>query len=253
MWGRNRTLAGYDRPHNFQTYVVYELPFGHGHELASHGLAAVLAGGWALNAILGRMSGTPFNVLSSGTSVNAPGNTQTADQVLPTVAILGGHGPNSPYFNPLAFAPVTAVRFGTSGRDAVRGPGFFNLDASIYRDFGIREHLKLQFRTEVYGLTNTPQFANPAATVSNATFTNGAVTNYNGYDIISSSTGDRQIRFALETVLLAVEKPPEVTKPERQNLPEPALRPARFFMKCRGPKALGKRTPPTPPGSWALP
>ncbi|HXB75657.1 MAG TPA: carboxypeptidase regulatory-like domain-containing protein [Candidatus Acidoferrales bacterium] len=198
MWSRNKALAGYDRTHNFQTYAVYEVPFGHAHRLANHGIAAAIAGGWSVNTVLSRMSGTPFTVTSSGTSVNAPGNTQTADQVLPTAQILGGHGPNSPYFNPLAFAPVTAVRFGTSGRDIVRGPGFFNLDASVFRDFNVREGWKLQFRTEAYGLTNSPVFANPGATASNATFSNGAITNYNGYDIISSSTGDRQIRFALK-------------------------------------------------------
>jgi hypothetical protein len=158
----------------------------------------VILGDWSVNSILSRTSGTPFSVTSSGTSVNAPGNTQTADQILPSVKILGGHGPNSPYFDPNAFAPVTAVRFGTTGRDIIRGPGVFNLDASVYRNFRINERFVLQFRTEVYGLTNTPQFANPATTVSNATFVGGAVTNYNGYDIISSSAGDRQIRFALK-------------------------------------------------------
>jgi hypothetical protein len=120
--------------------------------------------------------------------------------VLPTVKILGGHGPNAPYFDPLAFAPVSAVRFGTGGRNIVRGPGYFNLDASVFRDFRITEKIKLQFRTEAYGLTNTPQFANPSATVSNATFSNGAITNFNGYDIISSSSGERQIRFALKLI-----------------------------------------------------
>jgi hypothetical protein len=197
MWGRNKALASYDRTNNFQTYAVYDLPFGKGQKWVTHGVGAALLGGWTVNSVLGRESGTPFSVASSGTSVNAPGNSQTADQVLPTVEILGGHGPNSPYFNPLAFAPVTAVRFGTSGRDILRGPGFFNLDASLIREFALKEHLKLQFRAEAFGLTNTPQFANPSATVSNATFSNGAITNLNGYDIISSSTGERQLRFAL--------------------------------------------------------
>ena len=89
------------------------------------------------------------------------------------------------------------MRFGTTGRDILRGPGFFNINASLVRDFNLTERLKLQFRTEAYGLTNTPQFANPSATVSAATFTNGVVSSYNGYDIISSATGNRQIRFAL--------------------------------------------------------
>jgi TonB dependent receptor len=198
MWNRNKALAGYDRTHNFQFFAVYDLPFGHGKHWASRGVAAAVFGDWSLNSILSRTSGAPFTIASSGTSVNAPGNTQTADQVAPSVKILGGHGPNSPYRDPNAFAPVTAVRFGTSERDIIRGPGLFNLDASVYRNFRIKERFALQFRTEAYGLTNTPQFANPAATVSNATFTGGVVTNYNGYDIISSSAGDRQIRFALK-------------------------------------------------------
>jgi hypothetical protein len=197
MWGRNKALASYDRTQNFEAYTVYDLPFGKSKRWLTHGVGAAILGGWSVNSILSRMSGTPFSVSSSGTSVNAPGNSQTADQVLASVQILGGHGPNSPYFNPAAFAPVTAVRFGTSGRDILRGPGIFNLDASLIREFSLREHLKLQFRAEAFGLTNTPQFSNPSATVSNATFSNGAITNLNGYDIISASTGERQLRFAL--------------------------------------------------------
>lgn len=74
----------------------------------------------------------------------------------------------------------------------------FNLDASVYRTFSIAERFKLQFRAESYGLTNTATFSNPSATVSNATFSNGTIANLNGYDIISSATGERQIRFALK-------------------------------------------------------
>src|SRR5262249_42796030 len=71
MWYRNKAVAGYDRTHNFQTYAVYELPFGRGHHWASTGIASVLAGGWTVNAVVSRMSGTPFTIASSGTSVNA--------------------------------------------------------------------------------------------------------------------------------------------------------------------------------------
>ena len=201
-WGpamyRNYALAGYDRTHNLEIYGNYPLPFGKGMHWLNHGVAAAIAGGWQVNGIMSRMSGTPFNVASSSTSLNAPGNTQTANQVVSSVQILGGHGTGEPYFNPNAFAPVTAVAFGNTGRDILRGPGFFNLNASLFRTFNLTERFKLQFRAEALGLTNTPQFANPSATVSNATFTNGVVTNLNGYDTITSSTGDRQLRFALK-------------------------------------------------------
>ncbi|MDR3675771.1 MAG: carboxypeptidase regulatory-like domain-containing protein [Acidobacteriota bacterium] len=203
MVGRNKATAGYDRTHNFQFYAVYDSPFGRNHHWMTHGVGAAILGGWTLSPILSRESGTPFSVASSGTSLNAPGNTQTADQVKPQVAILGGHGPNAPYFDPNAFAPVsgvTGVRFGTTGRNILRGPGMFNLNASLVRDFKLTERLKLQFRSEAYSLTNTPQFGNPGATVSSATFTNGVVSNYNGYDIISSAGGNRQLRFALKLV-----------------------------------------------------
>jgi hypothetical protein len=190
-WGpiqyRNYALAGYDRTHNFQLYGTYGLPFGNGKSMLSHGLAAALAGGWQMNWILSRESGTPFTISSSSTSLNSPGNSQTANQVLPTVAILGGHGPGTPYFDPTAFAAVSTPTFGNSGRDIVRGPGVFNLNASIFRSFAIRERYNLQFRAEALGATNTPQFANPSATAGSTSL-----------GIISSSTGDRQIRLALK-------------------------------------------------------
>ena len=143
------------------------------------------------------MSGTPFTVGTSGTSVNAPGNTQTADQVLPNVAILGGHGVGQPYFDPNAFAPVTAVRFGNSGRNILRGPGVFNLDGSVFRNFKMTERFAWQFRAEMFGVTNTPQFGNPGATASSLTRNvDDTIKALNGFTEITSATGERQVRFA---------------------------------------------------------
>ena len=36
----------------------------------------------------------------------------------------GGHGPSPPYFNPMVYTPVTAVRFGTIKRSTLRGSGY---------------------------------------------------------------------------------------------------------------------------------
>ena len=159
----------------------------------------MVAGGWQINGILSRMSGTPFTVGTAGTSVNSPGNTQTADQVISNVKIIGAHGRNESYFDPNAFAPVTEVRFGTSGRNILRGPGFFNTDASIFRNFKITERFGLQFRAEMFGVTNTPQFGNPGATVSGATRNpDNSIRVLNGYTEILAATGERQARFALK-------------------------------------------------------
>ena len=197
MLQRNKAVAGFDRTHNLQLYGNYELPFGRNKKYATSGLASKLAGGWQMNGILSRTSGTPFNVATSGTSVNAPGNTQTADQLLPNVSILGGHGVGQPYFDPNAFGPVTAVRFGTSGRNVLRGPGVFNLDGSLFRDFKVAERLTLQMRAEVFGATNTPQFNNPGATASSLTRNaDGSIRALNGYTEITGASGERQFRFA---------------------------------------------------------
>jgi hypothetical protein len=197
MLQRNRAVAGFDRTHNLQFYGNYDLPFGHNKKYAQSGIASAILGGWQTNWIMSRTSGTPFTVGTSGSSLNSPGNTQTADQVLSNVAILGGHGVGQPYFDPNAFAPVNDVRFGTSGRNILRGPGVFNLDASLFRNFKLTERFILQFRTEVFGATNTPQFGNPGATVSSLTRNPDlSIKALNGYTEITSASGERQFRFA---------------------------------------------------------
>src|SRR5207244_5206641 len=113
MQSRNKAVAGYDRTHNLKLFGTYEVPFGRSHRLFNHGIAKAIAGGWQLNAVMARVSGSPITVASSGTSLNAPGNTQTADQILPDVEIFGGL---TPYFDTKAFASVTATRFGNTGR-----------------------------------------------------------------------------------------------------------------------------------------
>jgi hypothetical protein len=197
MLQRNKAVAGFDRTHNLQFYGDYELPFGAGKKFSSSAFVNKLTGGWQVNWIMSRTSGTPFTVGTSGTSVNSPSNTQTADQLIPDVSVLGGHGVGQPYFDPNAFGPVTAVRFGSSGRNLLRGPGVFNLDTSLFRNFKMTERFTLQFRAEVFGATNTPQFANPGATVSSLTRnTDGTIKALNGYTEITSASGERQFRFA---------------------------------------------------------
>lgn len=202
MLERNRAVAGFDRTHNLQIFGVYELPFGKGKRWATSGPNNWLLGGWQANGIFSVMSGIPFSLLTAGTSVNAPGSTQTADQVMPEVAILGKAGRGESYFDPYAFAPVTDVRFGNTGRNLLRGPGVINLDASVFRDFNVTERLRMQFRAEAFNVSNTPKFNNPGSTVSSATRNAaGVITALNNYSEITSTSAlhqDRQLRFALK-------------------------------------------------------
>ena len=135
----------------------------------SHGFVALIAGGWQVNSILSLYTGTPFTVTASATSLNAPGNSQVADQVKSQVAMPEGVGMGASWFDPTAFASVTAARFGNAGLNILRGPGVANLDLGLFRSFHLAERWNLQFRAEAFNATNTPHFNNPAANVSNTT------------------------------------------------------------------------------------
>jgi hypothetical protein len=146
---------------------IWELSFGRGRKWANSGIMNVLAGGWQINNIFSMMSGTPFSVSADGASLNLPGSTQRADQVLPDVQILGNAGPGQAYFDVLAFLPVTTARFGSAHYNSMRGPGAFNWDLGVFRSFPITERFKMEFRAEAFNFTNTPHLANPGANVSN--------------------------------------------------------------------------------------
>jgi hypothetical protein len=93
--------------------------------------------------------------------LNLPGSVQTADQVKPEVAKLGGKGRGTPYYDPSAFAEVTGARFGNTGYNYLRGPGLFNWDFGLTREFSITSGVKLQLRMEAFNFTNTPHLAKP--------------------------------------------------------------------------------------------
>jgi hypothetical protein len=184
---RNRALAGYDIPQNLQIGFVYDLPAGKGKKFANSGAARWIFGDWQLNGVFAAFEGRPFSVTAAQGALNAPGNTQTADQIKPTVEKLGGIGAGQPFYDPTAYAAPTGVRFGTSGRNVLRGPGAINLDASLFRSFPIREQLKLEFRAEASNCTNTPHFNNPSANYSASNFL-----------VVTSALPDqRQLRLGL--------------------------------------------------------
>ncbi len=168
----NRSILPFDRRHNFQAAFVAELPFGRGKRFANGGgVASALAGGWQVNGLFSYYSGQPFSISASGTSLNiVTGSTQRADQVKPNVQIFGATGPGQLYFDKTAFAPVTDARFGTAGFNTMVGPDVRNFDFSLFRQFRITEKINMQFRGEIFNLTNTPHFSNPNGSVDSSAF-----------------------------------------------------------------------------------
>ncbi len=202
----NRALLTIDRPHNLEITGIAELPFGKGKAwLSNGGIAGRLFGGWQLNALLSSYSGRPFTPGASGASLNAPGNDQRADQVKGEVVKTGSAGRGVAYYDPFAYAPVTQARFGTAGFSSLRGPGIVNVDAGLHRAFAIKERWKLDFRAELFNVSNTPHFTEPGANVSNRQLNpDGSIRTLNGFMEITSTpnTGregydERIFRFSL--------------------------------------------------------
>ncbi len=187
VFNRNRALAGYDIPNTLQMGFVYELPAGKGKKFATSGVRRWLLGDWQVNGVFAAFEGRPFSVTAAQGALNAPGNTQTADQVKPSVEKPGGIGTGQPFFDPTAFAAPTGVRFGSSGRNILRGPGAVNLDLGVFRRFPIRELFNLEFRAEAANATNTPHFNNPNANISAANF----------LVVTSAQPDQRQLRLGL--------------------------------------------------------
>jgi hypothetical protein len=183
QFDRNYALAGYDRTHNFQTGWAYELPFGR----KSDSLLSTLVRGWQVNGLISIVSGKPLTVTADATAVDSRGDQQTADQIgepTRTDDFEGNRGQK--FYDPSAWAPVSQQRFGTSGRNSVRGPGFWNLNLALFRALALGPSRQLQFRLEAFHVTNHPQFTiNPQLNASAPDFWE-----------FNNATGNRSIRVS---------------------------------------------------------
>jgi hypothetical protein len=191
---KNYAPSNFDRTHNLEIAGVIAMPFGKGEPWLHSGPGSWILGGWLVNPIISAMSGFPFTV-SASSALNANGSGETADQIAPFKK-LGGKPPRNgvtctqascQFFDPTSFAAplictntdptkcptIRAPRYGNTKRNEFRGPGFFNMNLSIVRDFPIREWATLQIRGDAFGFTNTPHFNNPSASCP----ANGAPTN----------------------------------------------------------------------------
>ena len=190
---RNWALAGHDRPHVLQVAFIYELPYRSA--AARRRALGLVFGDWQVNGIYSAFSGTPFTITADGAAVNSPGNLQTADQI-GTYRELGGKGDAGLFFDPSAFAQPEGVRFGTSGRNAFRGPGQWNLDLSVFRGFPVGGTRRLELRVECFNVTNTPKWRNPLGTAVQDVGGTISVTNPD-FGRNFNVTGERQIRVGV--------------------------------------------------------
>ena len=193
VFGRNRASAANNIPHTFQLGYVYEVPFGKNKQWLTTGAASKILGDWQFNGLFAAYEGRQYMLSASGAALNMPGNAQTPDQVKTTVAALGKVGDDGTWFDTTAFARPTGARFGTVGRNTMRGPGVVNMDLSLFRTFRLTERFNLQLKAESFNLSNTPHFANPNGNANSSNF--GKITStQSAADAIGRS---RELRFGL--------------------------------------------------------
>lgn len=173
----DRAVGASDIPQMFNLASTYELPFGKGKPfLNQNGFLNALIGGWRLSGNFNAQSGLPL-------SIGCPG-----DQITSRCNIIGN--PNfsgsrskqqqiADWINPAAFQPPfggdqtfwanysptdpRAWQYGNAGirLPYLRGPGFWNVDSSLFKQFRLAESKAFEVRWEVFNTLNHMNPANP--------------------------------------------------------------------------------------------
>jgi len=157
---RNYAPADFDRTLNYIQSYLYELPFGKGKPLLSHGIGEKLFGGWQLSGIFTFRTGRPLSFTGSNSLNLGSGGNATLDQIAP-VTVLGGINAGNPWFSTSSFAKAPTNVQGTTGRNIFSGPNLWGTSAGLSRWIQMNERMRLQLRLETFNTTNTPQFSNP--------------------------------------------------------------------------------------------
>jgi hypothetical protein len=74
------------------------------------------------------------------------------------------------WFDKSAFRAAGQFSIGNSSRNPVRGPGLQNADLMIGKSFLISERTTLEFRAEVFNVSNTPPLNDPNGSFGSAAF-----------------------------------------------------------------------------------
>ena len=166
--------SDFDTRNTFVNFVSYSLPG------ISHGPRA-LSNGWILNSLISLHGGQPFNVTASG---DISGTNEGNDRAIlvgdPRKGFLG-QKPNVSWLDPAAFANPTPGTFSPLRRNSFYGPGFADVDLSVFKDTHVTERVNIQLRAEMFNLFNRNNFAPPGSASKGGTFVlNSTIGGYNG-------------------------------------------------------------------------
>ena len=166
--GPDYTLCGNDATHVVHVSGEYALPFGRGRQFAStsNRIVDAVVGGWNLNYIFTYQSGQPVNI---GCPTATTSDFGCDANLVPGQDPYAGPHNVTQWLNPNAFAePPSASSAGQTDYSPlggkpqqVRGPGFYNLDSSLFKNFTTSKETFLQVRLETFNTLNHPQFRQP--------------------------------------------------------------------------------------------
>src|SRR6185312_12909781 len=141
--------------HRISIAGTYELPFGKGRLLMSHAPRVVdlLLGGWSTSQIFQWNSGS---YLQFG-QMKVSGNPVLSD---PT---------NGKWFDTSVFSKADAYTPRTNPwtYSGLTGPGYWNIDSTLAKEFPLTERFRLELRIEAYNATNSFMAGNPGVDVLN--------------------------------------------------------------------------------------
>lgn len=191
-----RGNSALDVRHRFVANAIWNLPIGKGGlVLNNSSWASRLIGGWQLNTIVTLQTGSPFTVSAndqSGTGgnhdsrANCDGDPFAGASSNPKDYVQRGTGF---FINPAAFSVPADGHFGTCRPYSIHGPGYKNVDLSIFKKFAVSESTHLEFRTEFFNAFNHANFAPPSANISNP----------GSFGKVDGTVGDpREVQFALK-------------------------------------------------------
>jgi hypothetical protein len=153
-------LAGFDRTHIVNINWIYDLP-----RLSPHWnnvLTRTAFDNWQYSGIASFVSGAPLAVNFSTTDgadiTGSPTETPRPDLVANAV-IPKSQRTIQKFFNTAAFARPAKGTLGSAPKYDLRGPGINDLDMALYKNFLIKEGIRMQFRWETYNTLNHTQFA----------------------------------------------------------------------------------------------
>jgi hypothetical protein len=176
----DRGLSSLDRANIFSLDWVYQLPFGRKMQFGNgmNRLEDMIAGGWEVTGIMSAISGSPFtaNLDSDIANIGARSISQRPNVIGNPYD--GAHSLTGLWVNPAAFTIPAQYTFGDLGRNTLIGPGFYQFDFGGFKNFMFTERIGMQFRAEIFNITNRVNYGNPNSDLSSSSF--GRITGLSG-------------------------------------------------------------------------